>query len=79
MYPKTNLKVFQYQISTSAKRTKQQLPSKTNFSTCLQLETVRKALELPKLSSKLLNLLSAKACLQRQTFKKYLRETLVFM
>ena len=35
--PKTILKVFQYQISTSVKRSEKQLESKANFSTFLEL------------------------------------------
>ena len=35
--PKANLKFFQYQISSSVKRFKNQLPSKVSFSTFLHL------------------------------------------
>ena len=35
--PKTNLKVFQYQISTTVKRSEKHLASKANFNTFLQL------------------------------------------
>ena len=34
-HPRPNLKVLQYQISTSVKRSEKQLPSKANFSTFL--------------------------------------------
>ena len=33
LHPKTNLNVFQDQISTTVKRSQNQLPSKANFST----------------------------------------------
>ena len=49
-----NLKGFQYQIWTSVKRLEKKLPSKTNFSTSLQIlvKTVLKVLKLPKLPNK---------------------------
>ena len=46
MRHKTNLKVFQYQISTSVKRSEKQLASKASFSTFLELSCLNFRLKL---------------------------------
>ena len=72
------------------KRSKKRLPNKANFSTFYNLIALILGsncvigLELPKTvkeskSERVRGELKAKKCLQRQSFTKYLRLTLVFM
>ena len=81
--PETNLKVFQYQISTSVKRSEKQLARKAHFSTFLKL-TCLKNLRVTKIcheikSEGVWGKLEARNCFQSQPFTKYVKQTLVFM
>ena len=84
------MKVFQYQVSTSGKRSKQQFTSKTIFSTFCNLIALIidwncvKGLRVTKIVKQIKfkavwGKLGRKVCFQRQSLRKYLRQTLVFM
>ena len=82
------MKGFQYQIWTSVNRLGKELSSKTNFSAFLQINCfnfmfkmchrVTKTVKQIKFE-RVWRKLEAKKCFQRQSFTKYLRQTLFFM
>ena len=88
--PGANLKLFRYQLWTSVKRSVKHLSSNTTFSTfcnlvalilnwnCLKNLIVSKIVQKIKFEGDR-GELEAKACFQRQSWTKYIRQTLVFM
>ena len=88
--PKTNVKVFQYRILTSVKRSEKQLTSKASFNPFWNLVArilvwnCVKGLRITKIVNEtkfhgIWGELEAKNCFQRQSFAKYLKQTLSFM
>ena len=85
-HPRSNFKGFVYLIWTSVKRSEKKLARNTNFITSLQIccSNFRRRLRATKIVKQIKfewdwDELEAKYCFQRQSWPKYMRQTLVLV